>query len=84
MARAMLLNIRIHWPDEFSADLWPFAIDYAIYIYNHFTPKGKSGTPMPMELFCGTKIGCKNLRKLHVFGSPAYVLDPQLQDGKKS
>jgi hypothetical protein len=80
MARSMLLHLRIHWPDEFSADLWPFALDYAVYIYNHF-PKG--GKPLPMELFCGTKIGCKPLRRLRVFGCPCYVLDPRLQDGRK-
>ncbi len=36
MARAMLLHLRLHWPDEFSADLWPFALEYAAYIHNHF------------------------------------------------
>ena len=83
MARAMMLHLRIHWPDEFSADLWPFAFDYAVYIYNHFPPKGKSGAPTPMELFCGTKMSCRHLRRLRVFGCPVYVLDPRLQDGKK-
>ena len=83
MARAMMLHLRIHWPDEFSADLWPFAFDYAVYIYNHFPPKGKSGAPTPLEVFCGTKMGCRHLRRLKVFGCPAYVLDPRLQDGKK-
>ena len=70
MARAMMLHLRIHWPDEFSADLWPFAFDYAVYIYNHFPPKGKSGAPAPMEVFCGTKLGCRHLRRLKVFGCP--------------
>ena len=83
MARAMLLHVRLHWPDEFSADLWPFALDYAVYIYNHVPSKGKPGMPSPQELFCGSKIGCRPLRRLKVFGCPAYVLDPRLQDGKK-
>ena len=83
MAHAMMLHLQIHWPEEFSADLWPFALNYAIYIYNHFPPKGKSGTPTPIELFCGTKTGCRNLQRLRVFGCPSYVLDPRLQDGKK-
>eukprot|EP00977_Amphora_coffeiformis_P014398 scaffold4010_cov91-Amphora_coffeaeformis.AAC.1 len=30
MARAMLLHLRLHWPDEFSPDLWLFALDYAV------------------------------------------------------
>ena len=83
MARAMLLHLRLHWPDEFSADLWPFALDYAVYIYNHIPTKAKPGMPSPAEVFCGSKIGCRPLRRLRVFGCPTYVLDPRLQDGKK-
>ena len=83
MARSMLLHLRLHWPDEFAANLWPFALDYAVYIYNHVPAKGKPGAPSPMEFFCGSKIGCRPLRRLRVFGAPAYVLDPRLQDGKK-
>jgi hypothetical protein len=37
-----------------------------------------------MEMFCGSKIGCRPLRRLKVFGCPACVLDPRLQDGKKT
>ena len=83
MARTLLLHLRLHWPDEFSPDLWPFALDYAVYIYNHVPRGGKPGSPSPMEVFCGTKIGCRPLRRLRVFGCPSYVLDPRLQDGKK-
>eukprot|EP00977_Amphora_coffeiformis_P019172 scaffold6982_cov86-Amphora_coffeaeformis.AAC.2 len=83
MARAMLLHLRLHWPDEFSPDLWPFALDYAVYIYNHVPRKGKAGAPSPIEFFCGAKVGCRPLRRLRVFGCPPYVLDPRLQDGKK-
>ena len=83
MARSMMLHLRLHWPDEFSADLWPFALDYAVYIYNHIPTKGKPGMPSPAEVFCGTKIGCVPLRRLRVFGCPSCVLDPRLQDGKK-
>ena len=83
MARAMLLHVRLHWPDEFSPDLWPFALDYAVYIHNHFPVRGKAGAPAPIDVFCGTKVGCTKLRRLKVFGCPAFVLDPRLQDGKK-
>eukprot|EP00977_Amphora_coffeiformis_P005344 scaffold1142_cov83-Amphora_coffeaeformis.AAC.1 len=64
MARAMLLHLRLHWPDEFSPDLWPFALDYAVYIYNHVPRKGKAGAPLPIEFFCGAKVGCRPLRRL--------------------
>jgi hypothetical protein len=82
MARCMLLHLKLHWPDEFSADLWPFALDYAVHVYNHFPPRGKPINPTPMEVFCGTKVSCKILRRLRVFGCPGYILDPRLQDGK--
>ena len=83
MSRAMMLHLRLHWPDEFSSDLWPFALDYAVYIYNHVPVKGKPGAPSPIEVFCGSKVGCRSLRRLRVFGCPCYILDPRLQDGKK-
>ena len=83
MARTLLLHLRLHWPDEFHPNLWPFALDYAVYIYNHMPTKGKAGMPSPQEVFCGTKIGRRPLRRLKVFGCPTYVLDPRLQDGKK-
>ena len=80
MSRALLLHLKIMWPDEFSADLWPFAIDCAVHIHNHVPRKGGLS---PMEIFCGTRIDCKPLKKARVFGCPAYVLDPRIQDGKK-
>ena len=82
MARAMLLHLRLHWPEEFSADLWPFALDYAVHIHNHFPDGGRPGAPAPIEVFCGAKVACEKLRRLRVFGCPAFVLDPRLQDGK--
>ena len=82
MARAMLLHVRIHWPDEFDPALWPFALDYAIWIYNHI-PHADRANMCPEELFTKTKMGCWALRRARVFGCPAFVLDNRLQDGKK-
>lgn len=82
MARAMLLHVRLHWLDEFDPNLWPFALDYAVWIYNHI-PMPDRGGFSPEELFSRSKGGCELLRRLRVFGCPAYVLDPKLQDGKK-
>lgn len=33
-ARAMLLHLAIHWLEEVTLDLWPMAMDYAIYLWN--------------------------------------------------
>ena len=82
MARALLLHVRMHWPDEFDAGLWPFALDYACWIYNH-VPIADRGKMCPEELFSGAKSDCKVLRRLRVFGCPAYVLDPKMQNGEK-
>jgi hypothetical protein len=79
-ARAMLLHLQIHWPDEFDTKLWPFALSYAAWLYNHIP---KSNGLAPIEIFCGTRTSCDYLRRARVFGCPVYVLDPRLQDGKK-
>ena len=79
-ARAMLLHLQIHWPDEYDTRLWPLALSYATWLYNH-TPK-RNGLA-PIEIFCGIKTSCEYLKRAKVFGAPVYVLDPKLQDGRK-
>jgi hypothetical protein len=78
----MMLHSIIHWPAEARPDLWPMALDQAIYLWNNMP---KQGTRMaPTELFPGTKFPNYNhLQRAHVWGCPVYVLDPMLQDGKK-
>ena len=80
-ARTMLLHAMIHWPSETSVDLWPFAVDYAVYLWNRL-PKKDSGLA-PIELFSGVTMDTSVLRRMRVFGSPCYVLDTKVQDGKK-
>ena len=82
MARGMLIHFSMHWPQASSTDLWPFAVDQAIYIWNHLPD---SDTKLsPIEMFTQTKFhNHHHLQNLHVFGCPVYVLDPTLQDAKK-
>jgi hypothetical protein len=82
MARAMLIHFAMHWPQASSTDLWPYAVDQAIYIWNHLPD---SNTKLsPIELFTQTKFhNHHHLQNLHVFGCPVYVLHPTLQDAKK-
>jgi hypothetical protein len=80
-SRAMMLHAALHWPEQMSLDLWPFAIDYAVYLWNRM-PRMDSGVS-PLELFCGCKVDTDVLRTSRVWGCPAYVLDPTIQDGKK-
>jgi hypothetical protein len=81
MARTMLIHAAIRWPDVADASLWPMAVDYAVYIYNHM-PDPKTGMA-PIDVFSSSKWPSSKCLDLHVWGSPAYVLDPTLQDGKK-
>jgi Reverse transcriptase (RNA-dependent DNA polymerase) len=81
MSRAMMLHMEQHWPDEAAQDLWPFAMDYASWLYNH-TP-GRESNLAPIEIFTSVKLGCQQIQRAKVFGSPAFVLDPRLQDGRK-
>jgi hypothetical protein len=34
-ARAMLLHHTLHWPEEARLDLWPFALDQSVYLWNN-------------------------------------------------
>jgi len=77
----MLLHAAIHWPHAVTLDLWPFAVDYAVHIWNRL-PREDSGIA-PLEIFCGAKLDSRILRSMKVWGCPVYVLDPTVQDGKK-
>ena len=52
-ARTILLHALIHWPTVTTMDLWPLAIDYAVYIWNRLprTPSHLS----PQEIFYSVK-----------------------------
>ena len=82
MARAMMIHFAMHWPAAASLNLWPFAVDHAIHIWNRLPNKNTKVAPIDVftELL---HFGTNDLQRLHVFGCPVYVLDPVLQDGKK-
>jgi hypothetical protein len=82
-SRANLLHFVLHWPQmaKNRDNLWPFAINYAVYMYNHLPIQDKRLSPS--ELFTGRVFNNYNrLIRAHVFGCPIYVLDPCLQDAK--
>jgi hypothetical protein len=80
-ARAMLLHAALHWLEEAKLDTWPYAMDYAVYLWNHMPKRDLKISPL--ELFTNTKQNHTHLRRTHVWGCPTYVLDPKLQDGHK-
>jgi Reverse transcriptase (RNA-dependent DNA polymerase)/GAG-pre-integrase domain len=81
MSRTMMLHAAIKWPDTCDLSLWPMAVDYAVHIYNH-VPNPTTGLS-PMDLISQTKWPLAKCHDLHVWGSPMYVLDSTMQDGKK-
>jgi hypothetical protein len=81
-ARAMLLHSILHWPEVADLKLWPFALDHAIFLWNSMPQRDTQLAPI--EVFTSTKFqNYRHLERCHVWGSPVFVLDPALQDGKK-
>jgi len=68
ITRTMMVHLSVHWPDEYDVCLWPFAMDYAVWLYNH-TLHHDSGLA-PLELCCGTWLNCEALRRAKVFECP--------------
>ena len=80
-ARALMLYAACHWDCEVTSDLWPMAVDYTVYLYNHL-PNEKGIAPM--NLFTGVTAPRHKLRDSYMWRSPVNVLDPVLATGKKS
>ena len=75
-ARTMMLHAELMWPEAKDPSLWPMALSHAAHLYNH-TPNAQSGIA-PMEVFSRTASDYQALRQAHVWGCPAYVLEPRL------
>ena len=80
MARTMMIHSSIHWPGVADTCLWPMAVQAAVYIHNRF-PRIDNNLS-PYELLTSSRWERQRLMNLHVWGSPVYVLDPRIQDGK--
>jgi transposase InsO family protein len=83
MARTFMVHASLHWTDRGSDDisLWPFAVKHAVWLYNR-VPNRKSGLT-PLELLTKSKADHRDLLRSHVWGCPAIVLEPQLQNDQK-
>ena len=71
----------IQWGSVHSSILWPMAVDYVVWVYNH-TPNPKTGLA-PIDLMSKTTWPQRKLKDTHVWGCPIYALDPKIADGKK-
>ena len=79
-ARSLLLHSSLRWKSGIKSDLWPFAVAYASYLYNHLP--NEHGLA-PIDLFTGVQSPRHKLKDIHVWGAPVYVLHPTLQQGRK-
>ena len=80
LARTMMLHSKMRWPKGVSTKLWPMAMKHAEFIVNHVP---NLNNVCPLDVVLKTVVPRHQLKNLHVWGSPCYVLDPKLQDGKK-
>ena len=79
-ARTMLIHASTHWPNAINAHLWPYALRMANDIFN--TTYDLKRKQVPIEIFAKTNIQ-DNPNHWYTFGCPVYVLDANLQAGKK-
>ena len=79
--RTILIHTILHNRKEVGLDLWPFAMDYAVYLWNKMHKK--DGSNSPEETFSSIKSDYSAIREAKCWGCPAYVLDPKHQDGEK-
>jgi hypothetical protein len=80
--RTMILHMSLHWPEQADLELWPFALEHATYVWNHF-PRADTRLS-PQELYTGSLFfSYDHISRLHTLGCPVYVLHPRLQDGQK-
>ena len=77
----MMLHLAIHWPAVADPQLWPMAVDHAVFIHNH-VPQEDTGLS-PHDLFTKQRWPHSKFHDLHVWGCPVYVLDKQIADGHK-
>jgi hypothetical protein len=64
----MLVHAILHWPQEMNLDWWPFAMDHAIYLWNH--QLNRAPGILPVKHFTGqifenydflNTLGCRSL-----------------------
>jgi hypothetical protein len=68
-ARVNLIHLMLCWPDRANINLWAFAINYAIWVYNCL-PSTMLGGLSPNEIWSGIRADHHELHCAHVFGCP--------------
>jgi len=81
MASVMLNYAQRKWPAAISTHLWPYALRAASDTNNSIPKIGEAKSPL--EVFSSSNVR-PNYRNHHHFGCPVYVLDGNLQAGKRA
>ena len=80
MARTILIHASSRSPENtITLDLWPMAMDYTAWIYNHLS---KSDTGLSLdEIWTKSRFTSTGdiLSRCHTWVAPTYVLEPKLQ-----
>ena len=71
-ARTIMIDAAINWPDQADLSLWPMAMDHAVWMWNHLPKEGVGLSPL--ELATGIKSSHEELKRLHVWGCPGFLV----------
>ncbi len=77
----MMIHAALQWPDQSEKALWPLALEDAVHLHNNLPSQDTDLSPE--ELWMGLQSSHAALTHARVWGCPAYMLEPRLQDGKK-
>ncbi|KAL7527381.1 hypothetical protein ACHAWF_002156 [Thalassiosira exigua] len=79
--RKQLLFAKARWPEAIDMSLWPYALRQAA-CNDYLVPRNDEGLSK-LDLFGNLRVSA-NLKSIHTFGCPVYVLDSRLASGKSS
>ena len=78
----MVIHFVMHWPQAADTNLWSFAVDHAIYIWNRI-PDGKTHFS-PVDLFTSNLHFSNNdLQRLHVLDVLSTSLMPNSKTARR-
>jgi hypothetical protein len=81
-ARTVLFHAQHRWPKAVDVHLWPYALRVANEVHISTPSIGREDHKSPFELFARSEV-IPNLNHFQPFGCPVFVLDNQMQSGKK-
>jgi hypothetical protein len=81
-ARTMFIHAQHRWPTAIDAHLWPYALRTANEVFNNEPTTTRKDMKSPIELFSKSPVR-PNLDNFQPFGCPLFVLDANMQSGKK-